>query len=332
MNASVVERLALACGFDLAGVTPALPSADAGRYLEWVATGKAGRMGYLADHRARIRADPRRLLPSAKSIVCVAKSYHRNAPGGSIARYARSQDYHAVMRDGLEQLAARMRQEFGPFDYRVCVDTAPLLERSYARDAGLGWIGRNTCLIDQEYGSYTFLGELLVSLDAPEPAAPAPFRCGTCTRCIDACPTAAIGETLDATRCISYFTIEWKGSLTSEAREAAAEHVFGCDVCQEVCPWNRKAKPSADPAFAPVIGGAPELDRLARLTAEEFRAEFRDTPVWRAKYSGLLRNVAIAMGNSGERKFEPALRELAASPDPVIAEHAEWALERLASR
>ena len=330
MNTAAVQRLASECGFELAGIVPAAPSADGARYLDWVAAGMAGRMGYLADHRADLRTDPKRLLAAAKSIVCVAKSYHREAPPGPIARYARSEDYHVVLREGLERLAARMREEFGPFEYRVCVDTAPLLERSYARDAGLGWIGRNTCLINQEYGSYTFLGELLVSLQADETAAPAAFRCGTCTRCIDACPTGAIAGQLDATRCISYLTIERKGSLAAAERPSIGTHLFGCDICQEVCPWNRKAKPSSDPAFAPLIDGAPPLDELARMTPDDFRAVFRDTPVWRTRYSGLLRNAAVAMGNSGDRRYEPALRTLAGSGDTIVAEHAAWALERLA--
>jgi epoxyqueuosine reductase len=211
----------------------------------------------------------------------------------------------------------------------VCIDTAPLLERSYARLAGLGWIGKNTCLINQQQGSWFFLGELLVSLDLT-PDAPPPDRCGTCTRCIDACPTAAIvpGKGLDASLCISYFTIELRGEIPDAQRPALGAHVFGCDICQDVCPWNRRAPVTADPGFAP-RHFAPPLDELAALTEAEFRAMFRGTPVTRAKYSGFLRNVAIAMGNARLEKFRAPLERLAASADPLVASHARWALGQL---
>lgn len=333
VTADRIRQLARECGFELAGVTPALPTADSEIFLEWVASGMAGQMSYLTDHRAEIRCDPRQLLPSAQSIVCVAKSYNfpedNTLRAPSISRYARSEDYHDVLRRDLEQLAGKMRGEAGDFAYRICVDTAPLLERSYARLAGLGWIGKNTCLINQQYGSYLFLGEMLVSLPV-EPDATVPYRCGTCTRCIDACPTEAIvpgpwATELDARRCISYFTIELRGELPEASREAIGQHVFGCDICQEVCPWNGKAVPVA----APPADELPTLDALAAMTPEDFRAVFRRTPVWRTKYSGLLRNVAIAMGNSGQPKFRPALETLAANSDKLIAEHARWALQRL---
>jgi epoxyqueuosine reductase len=230
------------------------------------------------------------------------------------------------MRRDLEKLAALLQDRFGPFEYRICVDTAPLLERSYARQAGIGWIGRNTCLIHQGAGSYVFLAELLTSLEL-ESDIPAPDRCGTCTRCIDACPTNAIlpgglRTELDATRCISYFTIELKGDIPEEHRADLGTLAFGCDICQEVCPWNRKAPFAGTDA-------SPDLETLARLTPEEFRARFRNTPVWRTKYSGLLRNVAVAMGNSGDPRYRPILQRLAGSEDAVVRSHAEWALRRL---
>jgi epoxyqueuosine reductase len=339
VRSSAVKRLASECGFELAGVAPALPLSDAERFLDWVSRGMAGQMGYLTDHRAQIRTDPRHLLPSARSIICVAKSYftgeHRaeDCTRGWISRYARAEDYHELLRRQLGLLAERLHAEFGDFEFRICADTAPLLERSYAREAGLGWIGRNTCLINQQQGSYIFLGEMLVSLEL-EPDTPAPYRCGTCTRCVDACPTDALiswsdGTQLDARRCISYFTIELRGGMPEEARGGVGHHIFGCDICQEVCPWNRKAPVTDDPALAPLFEGLVDLERLACMTPEEFRAAFRGTPVWRTKYSGFLRNVAIAMGNSGDERFRQALKRLSDSADPVVAEHASWALERL---
>ena len=332
--------LARECGFELAGVARAEPAADAARYREWVEAGRAGDMRYLTDRRAAVREDPRNLLASALSIVCVGKLYQTPWPHstqftdeerGWISRYAWGDDYHDVLRRGLGQLAARMAERAGPFESKICVDTAPLLERSYARLAGLGWIGKNTCLIDQQSGSWFFLGELLVSL-AIAPDTPPPDRCGTCRRCIDACPTAAIiprgaGYTVDSRLCISYFTIEQRGIIAEEMRTGIDSHVFGCDICQDVCPWNRRAPMTADPAFAP-RHFAPPLSEMAALSESEFRAMFRGTPVTRARYSGFLRNVAIAMGNRGLPQFRGALEKLAASEDEVVAECARWALGR----
>ena len=318
--------MARECGFELAGVAPALPiEPDAAQFLDWVSRGLAGRMGYLTDHRAAIRTDPRRLLASARSIICVGKLY--NTPeSGPVARYARSEDYHDTMRRDLERLSVLLRGQYGDFEYRICVDTAPLLERSYARAAGLGWIGRNTCLINQQYGSYVLLGEMLTSLES-DAAPPAPDRCGTCTRCIDACPTDAIvpgglRTELDSTRCISYLTIELRGEIPAEHRSGLGTLAFGCDICQEVCPWNRKA-----PVVSPLP--SPELETLADLTPEQFREMFRRTPLWRSKYSGLLRNAAVAMGNSKDSRHRPTLQRLAASEDDFVRSHAEWALRQL---
>jgi epoxyqueuosine reductase len=232
-----------------------------------------------------------------------------------------------VVRRGLERLVGQLP---GGHDYKICVDTAPLLERSYAREAGLGWIGKNTCLINQEIGSWFFLGELVTSLEI-EPDAPPPDRCGTCTRCIDACPTQAIpdgGYEVDARRCISYFTIELRGSVPEEMRASMGQHVFGCDICQDVCPWNREAPLTSEPSFAP-RHFAPPLDQLASLTEEEFRELYADSPVQRSKHGGFLRNVAIAMGNSGLAKFRTPLEKLAEGPDALVAEHARWALGNL---
>lgn len=235
----------------------------------------------------------------------------------------------------MEKLVQRIKANLvTDFEYRICVDTAPLLERSYAQLAGLGWIGKNTCLINQMQGSWFFLGELLTSLDLRADAPP-PNRCGTCSRCIDACPTQAIvpsplgGWELDARLCISYFTIELRGAIPESKRRAVGHHIFGCDICQDVCPWNQRAATTSDPAFAP-LHDTPRLEDLAALSMEEFREMFRPTPVDRARYTGFLRNVAVAMGNSRLPKFRPALERLAAGGDPIVAEHAQWALAQLA--
>jgi epoxyqueuosine reductase len=223
-----------------------------------------------------------------------------------------------------------MQAEAGePFECRICVDTAPLLERSYASRAGLGWIGKNSCLIHEGAGSWFFLGELLVSLEL-EPGAPPPDRCGTCRRCIDDCPTGAIlpGRTVDSRLCISYHNIESRESTPEPLREAFGGLIFGCDICQDVCPWNQGAPFTAEPAFHAREAGEP-LQRLASLSEVEFRQRFRDTPVYRAKHSGFLRNVALAMGNAPREEYRPALEKLAAHPDGVVAEQARWSLKRL---
>jgi epoxyqueuosine reductase len=297
----------------------------------------AGAMGYLTDRRATVRTDPRMLLPTARSIICVGKLYNGPQPRtvqdvdaerGWISRYAWGEDYHDVLRHGLEQLAEMLGLGH---EYKICVDTAPLLERSYARQAGLGWIGKNTCLINQEIGSWIFLGEILTSLEIETESAPPPDRCGTCTRCVDACPTQAIapqGYEIDARRCIPYFTIELRGAVPEEMRASMGQHVFGCDICQDVCPWNARAPLTQEPAFDS-RHYAPPLEDLASLTEDEFRSRFLESPVLRAKYAGFLRNVAIAMGNSRLQKFREPLERLAAFPIPLVAEHARWALSRL---
>ncbi len=337
MLAETVKKLALECGFELAGVASAEPVPEAAAYAGWVRNGYAGEMRYLTDGRAGLRADPRLLLPSARSAVCVGKLYNSPAPYSTefderdrawISRYAWGEDYHAILRRGLERLAAELHK-IEPFEWKICVDTAPLLERAYARRAGLGWIAKNTCLINQRMGSWFFLGELLVSLDL-EPDAPPPARCGTCTRCIDACPTQAIlpGGVLDSRLCISYFTIELRGGIPEPHRAAAGNNVFGCDICQDVCPWNGRAPAAREPEFAD-HHHSPPLERLAALSEAEFRAMFRTSAVKRAKYSGFLRNVAVAMGASRLAKFREPLERLSESDDALVAEHARWALGRL---
>ncbi len=346
MRAEIVKRLARDCGFELAGVARAEPAPEAEYYREWVRAGMAGAMSYLTDRRGEMRADPRTLLPSARSVICAGKLYNGPEPHSTclpdrelawISRYAWGEDYHPVLRAGLERLVQKLKGLVSePFEWKICVDTAPLLERAYARHAGLGWIGKNTCLINEGSGSWFFLGELLVSLEI-EPDSPPPDRCGTCTRCIDACPTNAIVPTgrtngpeyaLDSRRCISYFTIELRGPIPEERRHGLGRHVFGCDICQDVCPWNRRAPVTAEPEFK-ARRFAPPLEKLAALSEEEFRGIFRSSPVLRARYGGFLRNVAVAMGNSGLPKYREPLEKLARSPDPLVAEHARWALEQL---
>ncbi|MEP7364156.1 MAG: tRNA epoxyqueuosine(34) reductase QueG [Acidobacteriota bacterium] len=353
MRQEQLARWVSEAGFARAGVVPAIPLVEFPAYQQWVQRGLAGAMAYLTDHRAELREDPRRLLEEARSIVCVARSYHgpqaystefTGAECAWISRYAWGQDYHGVMRQGLEQVAERLAVEWGTHQWRVCVDTAPLLERSYARLAGLGWIGRNQCLIDELSGSWFFVGFLLTSHELA-PDMPPPDRCGTCRRCIDACPTAALvpnvkapgGWELDARLCISYLTIELRGSIPVDLREGVGRHVYGCDICQDVCPWNEKLlrfpQAAGGQEFAPRDGlVAPRLYRLAALTPQEFQAMFRGTPVTRARYHGFLRNVAVAMGNSGMESMRESLERLALHDNEVVAEHAQWGLGQLAMR
>jgi epoxyqueuosine reductase len=346
ITALAIKQWARQCGFELAGVTPAVPVPEARYYLDWVSSGMAAGMDYLSGDRAALRLDPRRLLPSARSIICAGKLYNGPEPYSTrfnhveqawISRYAWGEDYHRLVRAGLERLLDRLRSAVAsPFEWKICVDTSPLLERAYARHAGLGWIAKNTCLINQSYGSWFFLGELLTSLDLP-PDAPPPDRCGSCTRCIDACPTGAIvpaGFTsgpfwaVDSRLCISYFTIEHRGPIPSPMRAAFGNHLFGCDICQDVCPWNRRAPVTGEMAFYPHYF-APSLDEMAGISEQEFRDLFRTTPVARARYAGFLRNVAVAMGNSGLARFRAPLEKLAAHQNPLVAEHASWALGRI---
>jgi epoxyqueuosine reductase len=345
ITAEQIKALAHDCGFELAGIAPALPSEDFERFQGWRHAGLAGEMAYLNDRRGDLRSDPRNLLPTAQSIVCVGKLYNTPHPlstevddpeRGWISRYAWGEDYHDVLRKNLQLLVQRIAETYHePFEWKICVDTAPLLERSYARAAGLGWIGRNTCLINQEQGSWFFLGELLLSIGLAADSPP-PDRCGTCRRCIEACPTDAIvpsgegGWTLDARLCISYLTIEKRGDLSAEISQKIQNHVFGCDICQDVCPWNRRAAVTSEPAFQPTEL-APPLEPLAGLKEDEFRLAFRKSPVRRVKHAGFLRNVAAAMGNSGRPEMRETLARLATHSDGTVAAGAKQALEVLDS-
>jgi epoxyqueuosine reductase len=335
-----VKALALAEGFDLVGVASAAPPPELAAFARWVGRGFAGEMDYLS-RQVEKRSDVRVAFPWARSVVSVGLQYDTphpystEAPAGRgwISRYAWGDDYHDVMKARLDTVVARLAAEVGPFRSRTYVDTGPLAERAWAAAAGLGAWGKNTCLLHPEHGSWFFLGEAVTDLEMVADG-PRPDMCGSCTACLDACPTGAFPEpyVLDATRCISYLTIEMKGSIPETQREGVGPHAFGCDICQDVCPWNRKRRHRGEAPFEPRPGlVAPDLEGLAALDAEGFARRFRRSPVKRARRRGLLRNVAVALGNTGDAAHRPVLERLAGDPDPVVAEHARWALGRLGS-
>ncbi len=349
-----VKEKARALGFDKVGIAPAeeLPSGAA--FLRWVEHGYAGAMQYLSRDPRR-RLDPRQVFPEARSVIVVARNYWVPAPDpeiltdpsrGRISRYAWGRDYHDVLKPRLFALDAFVRELSGRTTYgRAYVDTGPVLERGWAARAGLGFIGKNTCLIVPSLGSWTFLGVLLVP-EVLEPDPPPRLlvqepptwqwpdgtrgTCGTCRRCLDACPTGAFVApyVLDARRCISYLTIEWRGPIPREMRPLMGNWIFGCDVCQEICPWNRRTPPTDEVAFHPDPDRvAPPLVEVLQWGEEAFRARFRKTPVMRAKRRGLLRNACVAVGNWGDPYALPVLeRVLAEEPEPLIRGHCAWAL------
>jgi len=339
-RAARARALALEAGFDLAGVAGAGAPPELAFFAEWITRGHAGEMAYLTAQREK-RSDLRIAFPWARSVLSVGLQYDTPAPystespvdRGWIARYAWGDDYHDVMKTMLERLASALAAALGPLQARVYVDTGPVVERAYAAAAGLGAWGKNTCLLHPEHGSWFFLGEVITDVEM-QPDQPRPDMCGTCTACLDACPTGALVApyVLDATRCISYLTIEVKGAIPEDRREGVGRHVFGCDICQDVCPWNRRRRHAGGEAFAARDGlVAPELLAFAAATLDEdaFRARFRNSPVKRAKRRGMLRNVAVALGNSGQASSRPILERLAEDADSVVREHAAWALSRL---
>jgi epoxyqueuosine reductase len=360
LNAAQTRSWALEAGFTEAGVVR-LPygstERDAGRFEEWIAAGTAGSMHYLErrnDGGQLLRARVETPFPWARSaIVCFALyngSRERSIDGahegtGWIARYAWSSrkdasgqrvpsDYHKVLKKRLEKLEERLRDQHGAFEARGFVDTGPVVERAIATAAGLGWTGKNTCLIHPKLGSYGFLAVLLTSVEiSPEGgrAELLPDRCGTCRRCIEACPTDALTPyRMDATRCISYLTIEHKGNIAEELMPGMGRQVFGCDICQEVCPWNRKALIATDDDLAPrgeLIN--PSLEWLSSLSEAEFESNFNGSPVRRAGFLGMRRNIAIAMGNSERSGFAQTLGEWAAASDEGLRSAARWALMKL---
>jgi len=382
--ADIVRQAAADAGFDLVGIAPVEDAPELEYFPRWIADGHAGEMKYLEarDVQGRLkRASLAHAVPWARSVVVCAINYNTAHPystevsdslgkdRGWISRYAwGKQDYHESVMPRLRQVEAALRKSCGVMDCgapekkeeqkqekelvtRCYVDTGPVIERVAAKYAGIGWIGKNTCIINQKIGSWIFLGVILTSLDfrtddvgigelgshafasnAPGFGVPAPDRCGSCTRCIDACPTDALiaPYQLDSNKCIAYLTIEKRGPIPEELREGMGRHVFGCDICQDVCPWNRKAPSTSAAEFQPrpeLVN--PSLEWLAEISVEEFRRSFRESPVRRAKRSGLRRNAVIAMGNSGERKFLPLLEKLSSDEDEVVRESAAWAIEAL---
>jgi epoxyqueuosine reductase len=418
LSATVKQR-ALEVGFDLAGVAPLSVWKDLEFARTWVERGFGGEMHYLQNPKRR---DPRHILPSARSMVCVGLVYNTPLPYSTevrsqesgvssnaagprawVSRYAWGRDYHAILRAKLKELRAAVEGLAPGVETRLYVDTGPVVERAFARFSGIGWMGKNTCLINEQKGSWFFIGVILTSL-ALDPDLPAPDRCGSCTRCLEACPTGALAEpyVMDATRCIAYFTIELKGSIPAQFREGMGANIFGCDICQDVCPWNsggwgqgpgatdqeqgrqaaavspqsvsrgdlvaRTFAPSSASQRRVATTGAPEfrptrvsvgefaeenepmallptpdprpptpgfsvfnppLEVLTSLTEEDFRRVFAHSPIKRATYRGWLRNLCVAMGNSGDRRFIPWLERTCAHEDPVVREHAKWAAAKL---
>jgi len=343
LDAQMVMRQALSLGFDLVGIIAARPPDTYDRYREWLAQGYHGEMGYLArpDAVAK-RADLNRILPGVRTVIVVAVNYLTASPDcsgdpsrGCISRYAWGDDYHDILLARLRRLAELIEEQVGHAVVgRAYVDTGPLLERAMAVEAGLGFIGKNTNLIHPGLGSWLFLGELLLTVEIPTSvAAGRKGGCGKCTRCLDACPTGALiaPYRLDARRCISYLTVENKGPIPDEMRPLLGNRIFGCDICQEVCPWNRRfARPTDDAAFRPRAELlAPPLVQLMELDDAGFRRLFHGSPIKRAKRRGLLRNVAVALGNWGDPAAIPVLRRALHDPEPLIREHAAWALARI---
>lgn len=370
LSSELARALALEAGFTEAGLV-ALPHAhlerDAERFEQWVRAGRAGTMRYLERAESRLESGPedqqKKLLrarvsvpfPWARSVLVCSANYNSLGPrsidsasaeAGWIARYAwsgkcderglrRPSDYHKVLLKRMKAVEARLHEELGAFEARAFVDTGPVVERSLATAAGLGWTGKNTCLIHPRLGSYSFLAVLLTSLEIHEvkaPPAPTPDRCGSCTRCIQACPPGALDVPyqMDATRCIAYLTIEHKGLIAPELMAGMGRQVFGCDICQDVCPWNRKAPIGVDPELEPrpeLVN--PALEWLAELGEAEFERLFNGSPVRRAGFFGLRRNTAVAIGNSGLRRFIPQLEAWAESADEGLRTAARWALEKL---
>ena len=326
---------AIELGFDSCRVASATAPRHAEEFRAWLNDGAAGEMQWM-ERGAEKRCDPERILPGIRSIIVVGLNYwqgeHARRRGtGRIARYAWGDDYHDLMLAKLEKLDAFLTELGGT--QKCYVDTGPILERDHAAEAGIGWHGKSTMLIDAKLGAWFFLGEILTTLELrPDP--PQTDRCGRCTRCITACPTGAITEPhrLDARRCISYLTIELKGSILVELRPLIGDRIYGCDDCLEACPWNRFATISHEAQFAarPAVG--LELRDYLALDDAKFRELFRGSPIRRIKRRGFLRNVCVALGNVGGERDLPALRRAVAHPEPLIAEHAAWAISRILAR
>jgi len=339
-RANQLKSWAIEVGFDRAGIALVQPSRTGAEFLEWLARGDQAEMAYL-ERRQEVRLDPREVLADASSVLCVALQYHplvgSEAPGGDlwprVARYARGLDYHLIMERRLRRLAERIHESYPGTESRIYVDTGPVLEREMAASAGLGTVGKNTNLLDPESGSWFLLGELFMSLEV-SPDIPGSDLCGTCTECLDACPTGALAEPyrLDSRRCISYWTIEHRGAVPPEVRPLIGDWVFGCDICQEVCPINTDAQPGDHPELQlPDERELLDLTGLLGLNREQYVEAFRGSPMKRSKLEGLQRNAAVAMGNRGSQRYTPALITALDNEDPVVRQHVAWSLGRIGS-
>jgi epoxyqueuosine reductase len=331
-------------GFELVGVTSPEPPPHFAAFETWLQAGRQAEMAYLATERARQRrGDPRQILPECRSILVLGIHYpppqpHSSPPErGQVAAYACSDDYHDLLPARLQALVAFIEAQTGePVPNRCYTDTGPILERDLAQRAGLGWIGKNTCLIHPRRGSYFLLAEILLGIDLDPDPPFTPDHCGSCTRCLQACPTSCIlpDRTIDSGRCISYLTIELKGPIPADLRSSLGSWVFGCDICQQVCPWNQRFAAPADEAIFTTRPDAQQPDLAAELALnlQDFNHKFKGTPIRRTKRRGYLRNVAVALGNSGSPDALPALaRTLSAEPEPLVRQHAAWALGQIGS-
>jgi len=342
-----IKQLARDHGFDLAGVAGVGTHPELANFAPWIDAGHHGDMTYLAARNEQGELKRESLeyaAPWARSVIVCAVNYNSSAPRsthagstreGWIARYAQGEhDYHDVLLPRLRQLEADIAKLAPPeprFRSWCYVDTGPVVERVYAKYAGIGWIGKNTCILNEKLGSWIFLGVILTNL-ALQPDLPAADRCGSCTRCLDACPTHALlgPHQLDATRCIAYLTIEKRGTIPEDLRADMGRHIFGCDICQDVCPWNRKAPAGPLTELQPKPERInPALDWLAEMDLESYRNLVRKGPLQRAKWPEWKRNLAIAIGNSGDEALLESARRLANDPDPMVAEHGQWAVEHL---
>lgn len=344
-----LKRAALEEGFDLCGIAPTASLPELAGFPAWIAAGYHGEMEYLArtNRKGKLRrAALANVAPWARSAVVCAAGYHTDTPystevadpdRGWVSRYAfLERDYHEILLPRLRRLEGRLYHRLAGGGERVphtwCyVDTGPIVERVLAQHSGIGWTGKNACILNQRLGSWLFLGVMLTDLDlVPDPVAP--DRCGSCTLCLDACPTQAFlgPRQIDARRCISYLTIEQKSPVAPELRAPVGRHLYGCDICQDVCPWNRKVPVSQTSAFVPRTELVnPTLRSISDMNEEEYWRAFRRTPVRSIKFQGFLRNAALAMGNSGNREYLPRLRQLAGHDDPTVREHARWAIAKL---
>jgi len=336
MDAALIKTRARELGLDVCGITSADPARHAAFFQQWSAEGKAGEMQWLTREPER-RADPRAVLPGARSIIVAGLNYWQPQPQGRgrIARYALGEDYHHVLLQKLEALAAEITAEGA--QAKVYVDTGPVLEKPLAERAGIGWQGKSTMLIHTKLGPWLFLGEIITTLEL-EPDAPQRDHCGSCSRCITACPTGAITAPyqLDARRCIAYLTIELKGSIPEELRPLIGDRVYGCDECLDVCPWNRFAQTTREARFLAKpdddSSGRDELHALLEISQAEFKRRFARSPILRVKRRGLLRNVCVVLGNIGTADDLPALRRAEQHEEPLVREHASWAMREIEKR